>query len=272
MDDFQRRAVRAVGKPLFRVGIAGGFGLDQAGFRRAFERGVQYAFWGPHHRSMTPALRDALKNDRQAIAVATGPVVAVTAGSVRRAAERALRALGTDYLDVFHLFWLGKTSSYTPSTVDALVRLRDEGKVKAIAVSIHDRQRAARLAVDSPLDLLMLRYNAAHPGAEVDIFPHLAARKPSVVAYTATCWRRLLEAPAGWDGQVPNAGHCYRFCLSNPHVDLVLMGVANTGQLDANLAAVAEGPLSEQEMTWMRAFGQQVRSRRGRMSSALGLQ
>ena len=35
----------------------------------------------------------------------------------------------------------------------------------------------------------MIRYNAAHPGAERDIFPHLEARRPAVVAYTATSWR-----------------------------------------------------------------------------------
>ena len=42
----------------------------------------------------------------------------------------------------------------------------------------------------------MIRYNAAHPGAEQDVFPHLAARQPAVVAYTATSWRKLLPAAA----------------------------------------------------------------------------
>ena len=57
-----------------------------------------------------------------------------------------------------------------------------------------DRERAGRLAEDSPLDLLMIRYNAAHPGAERDIFPHLAKRQPHIVAYTATSWRQAMEA------------------------------------------------------------------------------
>ena len=38
-------------------------------------------------------------------------------------------------------------------------------------------------------------YNAAHPGAEMDIFPHYAARRPLTVAYTATSWRKLLKKP-----------------------------------------------------------------------------
>ena len=75
-------------------------------------------------------------------------------------------------------------------------------------MSIHDRKRAGKLAEDSPLDMLMIRYNAAHPGAEVDIFPNLAKRKPAIVAYTATRWRGLLKRPKGWNGPVMTASAC----------------------------------------------------------------
>jgi aryl-alcohol dehydrogenase-like predicted oxidoreductase len=179
-------------------------------------------------------------------------------GSIRRAAEKRLRALGTDYLDVLQLFWLSKMSALSPRNADELVRLRDEGKVRAIGVSIHDRVRAGRLAEDSPLDLLMIRYNAAHPGAEADVFPHLARRRPAVVAYTATSWRKLLRRPRGWDGPVPTAGDCYRFCLTSPHVDVVLSGPATAAQLRENLRALERGPLGPEEMAWMREFGRVV--------------
>jgi aryl-alcohol dehydrogenase-like predicted oxidoreductase len=108
------------------------------------------------------------------------------------------------------------------------------------------------------LDLLMIRYNAAHPGAERDIFPHLAKRKPAIVAYTATAWRKLLSRPSGWDGPAASAGDCYRFCLSNPHVDVVLTGPASLTELEQNLAALQKGPLSEDELAWMRRLGQVV--------------
>ena len=78
------------------------------------------------------------------------------------------------------------------------------------------------------------------------------------MAYTATDWRKLLKRPAGWDGPVPTAGDCYRFCLSNPHVDVVLNGPASLAQLDENLAALEKGPLSSEELEWMRRFGKVV--------------
>ena len=127
-----------------------------------------------------------------------------------------------------------------------------------LAVSIHDRPRAGRLAEDSILDLLMIRYNAAHPGAERDIFPHLDKRNPNVVAYTATSWRKLLKSPKNWDGQVMTAGDCYRWCLSNPHVDVTLTGPASTQQFDENLKSIQRGALTSEEDTWMRSFGRAV--------------
>lgn len=257
VDDFLHRDVPRIGKRLFRVGLAGSFGLDEAGAALGLER-LQYVFWSPRMKGLTAALRPALARDRERYAVAAGPLLGFWRGSVRKAAEAALRTLGTDYLDVFQLYWLGKMSAFTGAVQDELAALREEGKVRAVGVSIHDRPRAGRLAEESILDLLMIRYNAAHPGAERDIFPHLARRRPAVVAYTATSWRRLLRAPRGWRGPVPTAGDCYRFCLSSPHVDLVLCGPKNRAELEANLAALERGPLSPAEDDALRTFGRAV--------------
>ena len=257
MTDFPVREVPRLKKRLFRLGLSGSFDLDEAGCSEALEK-VQYVFWTPRMKGLTPALRAALARDRERYAVCSGPMVGYFKSGVRKAAEAALRTLGTDYLDVFQLFWLGKMSAFTGAVQDELVKLRDEGKVRAVGVSIHDRPRAARLATESILDLLMLRYNAAHPGAERDVFPHLAARKPVIVAYTATSWRKLLRAPRGWTGPVPTAGDCYRFCLTSPHVDVVLTGPRTVLELRANLAALEKGPLSPSEDDWLRTFGRAV--------------
>jgi aryl-alcohol dehydrogenase-like predicted oxidoreductase len=255
--DLLHRDVPALRKRVFRLGLSGTFELDEAGCREALER-IGYVFWSPRMKNLTPALRDALARDRERYAVSAGPLLGFMRGGLRKAAEAALRTLRTDYLDVFQLYWLGKMSAFTGAVQEELVKLRDEGKVRAIGVSIHDRARAGRLAEDSILDLLMIRYNAAHPGAETDVFPHLARRHPAVVAYTATSWRKLLRAPKGWTGRVPTAGDCYRFCLTSPHVDVVLSGPRTVAELRENLAAVENGPLDPAEEDFMRTFGRVV--------------
>jgi len=259
MSDFAKRTLRVVNKQVTRLGLAMNMGIDADGMAFALERGVNYFFWSQFRSGhVTPPLKEALGRDRERYVVATGPTFGYFGRSVRKGCEAALKTLGTDYLDVFQLYWLGKTSAWSEGVVEELVKLKAEGKIRAIGVSIHDRPRAGALALDSVIDLFMLRYNAAHPGAERDVFPHLAKRQPSVVAYTATAWRRLLKKPRAWDGAPMTAGDCYRFCLSSPHVDLVLTGAANKQELADNLAAVAKGPLTPEEDVWMRRFGQVV--------------
>jgi len=253
--DFLHRELRPLRKTVFRLGLSFSFGLDEAGAREALER-LQYVFLAT--RMPVAPVREALARDRERYLVAGGPVLGYLAGSVRKAVEKQLRRLGTDYLDVLQLYWLGKMSAFTGPVQEEMARLREEGKVRALGASIHDRPWAGRLAEDSILDLLMVRYNAAHPGAEREIFPHLARRRPAVVAYTATSWRKLLRAPRGWKGRVPTAGDCYRFCLSSPHVDLVLCGPGSAAELRENLAALEKGPLDADELAWMRSFGEAV--------------
>ncbi len=258
-DDFLYRDVPALGRRVFRLGLATNYGVEGVDLEWALEQGVNYIFWTPKARGVTTSLKAAIKRDRESLIVACGPTTGYFKGSIRRACERLLMELNTEYLDVFQLFWLGRMSAWTPSTIDTLVSLRESGMVRAIGVSIHDRKRAGTLAEDSPLDMLMIRYNAAHTGAEQDIFPNLAKRKPAIVAYTATRWGGLLKRPKGWNGPVMTASDCYRFCLSNPYVDLVLTGPKNRRQLQENLSHLLEkGQLSEEENRWIRNFGQIV--------------
>lgn len=257
--DFLHRTIPHLGKRAHRLGLAFNYGLDARGLSYALDVGVNYFFWTPFRTgSVTPTLIEALRVNRAKYIIATGPTLGFFAGGVRGGCERLLRKLKVEYIDIFHLFWLGTASAWTEGTIAELTRLRDEGKIRSIGISIHDRERAGKLVGEAPLDLVMLRYNAAHPGAERDVFPHLGVRKPAVVAYTATAWKKLLKKPRGWTEAMPTAGDCYRFCLTSPHVDVTLCGPKDLAELEANLASLAKGPLSADEEAWMRRFGQAV--------------
>ena len=247
-----------LGKSVHRYGISASYGLDEAGVREAIALGANYIFWSSGKKFLKTVIKDVVMKDRERFMLATGPMLGYFAGSVRRATERALRASGSDYLDVVQVFWAGRMSALTQSVIDELVKLRQEGKARAIGVSIHDRKRAAQLAAQGPLDFFMIRYNAAHPGAEVDIFPNLPPKKPIIAAYTATSWTKLLRPPKGFAGPAATAGDCYRFCLTNPHVDLVISAPKTAAQMRENMQALAQGPLSDEEMAHMRALGKAV--------------
>ena len=259
MTDWLYRTPTALhGKRVHRLGLAANYGIDEDGVRAAMDRGVNLFLWTRRNPGMRAPVCQALAERREQVVVIGYVTVGWFGWGVRRDAESLLRELSTDYLDVLLLGWLGAGSAWTAGTERALVGLRESGKVRAFGASIHNRPRAGRLATKRAMDLLMIRYNAAHPGAEQDIFPAVQEGNPSVLAYTATSWRKLLKRPKRWTGPVMTAGDCYRFQLSSQHVDMALCGPANRAELEQNLAALDKGPLAEDEQQWMRAFGKAV--------------
>lgn len=103
----------------------------------------------------------------------------------------------------------------------------------------------------------MARYNAAHRGAETEVFPTLERHDVGLVSYTATRWRYLIRRNRKWPKErpIPTPGQCYRFVLSNPAVDVCLTAPSNEQQFLENLNAVRQGPLGEDEMRFMREYG-----------------
>lgn len=253
--DFLHTTLGRTGWPVFRLGLAGTYRPGEAALREGLDAGMNYVIWWWGDTQMTRALREVLPRMREKIVIATGRNFQ-SEWCLRRTLEDALRRLDTDYVDVFQIFWLGE-GKLRPRTIELLQRFKDEGKIRAMGVSTHQRRYAGELVRRGVLDVLMMRYNAAHRGAEQDIFPHLAASNPGVVNHTATRWTYLLRRQRGWPAEerVPTAGECYRFVLSNPHVHVCFTAPRSAEQLRENLAAVARGPLAPDEMDFMRRVG-----------------
>src|SRR5262249_21774664 len=108
------------------------------------------------------------------------------------------------------------------------------GQVRFIGVTSHQRPLAAQMAKSGLLDLLMIRYNAAHRGAEQDIFPVADSLGIPVVVYTCLRWGALLEpTPDDPPGFVPpRAPAWYRFAMQSPSVTVALMAPDNRTELN----------------------------------------
>ncbi len=264
--DFLTTRFGALGSPIFRLGLAASYRPGERTIRRAVDEGVNYLFGFGWDTQMTAAIRSLGGSARDKMIIATGGYNWILWHSrLKKSLENALRRLRTDYIDVFHFLGILKPADFPPQVQDELAELRSEGRVRAVAVSCHDRKFAGQLAARGVVDILMVRYNAAHPGAETDIFPHLAAHGTGIVAYTATRWTRLLARPRGWPAGEPvaSAGQCYRFVLSNPNVNVVLMAPRNERQFEDNVREARRGPLPEDEMSFMRRFGTYVHDHAG---------
>lgn len=264
---FARRPLGRTGLTVGPLGLGSSFGIGGRDVEEAVDRGVNYLYWGSRRTAaFGDALRRLCRTRRDDIVLVVQTYMRFGLGA-RLSVERALRRLRTDHADVV---LLGLWNGPLPRGVRAAAeKLREQGKARFVAVSVHERAAAVRhLEGGGPdADVVHVRYNAAHRGAETEVFPHAtapAAERPGIVAFTATRWGSLLAPRDGFD-RTPTAGDCYRFALTRPEVDVCLAGPRDRADLDAALAALEDGPLDESELAWMRAFGDDVyRARKGR--------
>lgn len=113
------------------------------------------------------------------------------------ACEASLRRLATDYIDLYLLHWRGPVP--LAETVDALERLKRDGKIRHWGVSNFDTDDMEELAAlpdggQGQTDQVL--YNLARRGIEFDLLPWCRQRRMPVMAYSPLEQGRLLGHPA----------------------------------------------------------------------------
>lgn len=259
--DFTHTTLGRTGLKVFRLGLSATYRPGKKTIYKALDEGVNFFFWFGFDTQMTKVLREVIKSKREDFIITTGSYNFLLGHpNLRRTLEKRLRKLRTDYIDIFYHLGVLRERDLNDSILEEFQRFREEGKIRFYGISTHNRKFAGQLVQKGALDIIMMRYNAAHRGAEQDIFPFLELHNPGIVSYTATRWRYLLRRPKSWpkDSRIPTAGMSYRFVLSNPYIHVCLTAPTNIKQLTENIAAVHEGPLNEDDMEFMRQFGDAV--------------
>ncbi len=240
-----------------RFAIASSYGLSGREVERAHERGIRAFFWGAlRHGDFGDALARIAKRRRDDVELITVSY-ATHAPVLRASVELARRKLRVDAFDTVVIGYVH--GAVGDRLRDAAIALRERGVVRAIAVSSHERPLLAELAQARWTDGVMARYSAAHRGAECEVFPYVGAKR--LFTYTSTRWGTLLDpsrTPAG--EMTPTATDCYRFVLSNPRVDRVIVGPGDARELDGVLEAERLGAMSDEQLAWMRRVGDAVRA------------
>jgi len=251
---FQSTLLGATGLRVGRLGVASSYGVPARAVEQAFEQGVNYFYWGTRRSG---AFAKAIRNlsphrDKLVLVVQSYSRIA---SLVAPSLKRVLRAVRLDCADILLLGLWNKPVA--ERILEASHKLKERGLVRHLALSSHNRRLLGQLAAGRAFDVLHFRYNAIHTGAESDIFPHLGGQdRPGMVAYTATSWRQLLNPNKTPPGErVPTAGDCYRFVLSRSEVDVCMTGPADAAQMQEALGALRQGPMSEDELAWMRRVG-----------------
>jgi aryl-alcohol dehydrogenase-like predicted oxidoreductase len=253
-----------------------------------FDTARAYGF-GAAEELLGEALRPEIKSARESIVIATKgglrkenglPVRDSSPAGLRRDLDASLRALGTDYVDLYQVHWPDPASpiAATAEALDAFVR---EGKVRNVGVSNYDAREMTAFQQVRPIDTLQPPYHLFRRDIEASILPFaqehgigvlvygpmahglLSGRMTETTTFAPDDWRskndmfagntfkrnlaivRRLEALASERG-VTVAQLAIAWTLANPAVDVAIVGARNPEQI-RQTAPAAEIQLSPQD-------------------------
>ncbi len=201
--------------------------------------------------------------------------------------EQSLANLGLETIDVqqFHVWsdeWVGQGD-----WMDAIARLRSQGKIRYFGVSINDHQpaNALELVNSGVVDSVQVIYNIFDQSPEDELFAAVEAEKVGVIvrvpfdegALTGNInpktefpegdwrnsyfggdrreqvWQRVQAITKDLGVPVERLPEiALRYCLSHPAVSTVIPGMRSLRNVDANVRAVELGPLSVEELEVLR--------------------
>ncbi len=106
--------------------------------------------------------------------------------AIRRDLELSLKALGTDYIDVYYTHWQCKTYGLVPvaETMGELMRMKEEGKIRAIGASNVDLKVLKDYADAGQLDVIQEKLSILDRKPEAELLPFCEERGISLQTYS----------------------------------------------------------------------------------------
>lgn len=259
----EEQAIRAIrraadeGVTLFDTAQAYGFGASERLLAKALE--------GQPREAVVLATKGGLRP------AGNGVVRDASPAWMRRGVEQSLRALGTEYIDLYQVHWPDPKTPFA-DTAGALSELVREGKIRHVGVSNFDVDEMEEFGATFPVETLQPPYHLFRRGIEEEILPYAAAHDIGILVYGPLAHGLLTAAlrpdtafpPGDWRASSPDfQGAAYlhnlqvvseleqlasqlglsvsqlavAWTLANPAVSVAIIGTRNPSHLDGALAA-----------------------------------
>jgi len=103
--------------------------------------------------------------------------------SIKKEIELSLKRLKTDYIDLYQTHWQDMTTNIS-STMDTLLSLKDEGKIRAIGVSNVNLDQLQEYMANGLINTDQEMYSMLDRGIEKDILPYCDKENITLLAYS----------------------------------------------------------------------------------------
>ena len=242
---FPRPVYRTLGRTGLKVTVVS-FGAmltpEAEVIRTALDHGVNYVDTARKYMDgrNEEIVAKAVKGMRGKVYIATKTLPASkTKEEIVRDVETSLKALQTDYIDIIQLHNLTDESRiFIPETREALVRLKEQGKVRFFGVTTHKNQAEVLNALvddkDRFFDTVLVSYNFKNAKESEDAIERAAKADIGIIA---------MKTQAGGyktDELGPISPHqaALKWVLRNKHVANAIPGMKDMTQLRENIAVM----------------------------------
>ena len=245
-DTTENVGYRVLGKTGLKVSSVGsGVGIEPNPqvISRAIELGVNYfdtarGYGAGMSEKITGG---AIKGKRDKIILAT-KTDGRTKADIFKDMEESLKALGTEYVDIYHLHSRDTPDAITDEAVEACEILKKQGKTRFIGVSSHDVPAVVdKILNTGKFDVVQTTYSYAIGGAPLrqKAIARLYAAGIGVVAM------KVVIAVAGFvprEVKLPKEGplSAIKWVLLNPAISTTVPYVKSIDELEMNVRAMKE--------------------------------
>ena len=192
--------------------------------RRAYDRGITLYDTANMYLDSEEKIGRAFSGLRHQVVLATKTIKRDRQGAAADL-ELSLRRLQTDYLDLYQFHQVSQEPDYQTLTgpdgaLDAVVRAREEGKVRHIGVTSHSLEMALKLIKTGLFSTVQFPFNFIEEKPTLELHPAARDHGMGILA---------MKPFAG--GMLENAGLCFKFLRQWPDV-IPLPGFDTPEQVD----------------------------------------
>jgi len=178
---------------------------------RAYERGITFYDTANAYRDSEEKIGCAFDGIREKVVIATKTIKRDIQGA-RKDLENSLRMLRTDYIDLYQLHQIAQEKDLSAVTapggaLEAVVKARDEGKVRFIGATSHNLSMAVKLVKTGLFSSIQFPFNFIEDAAKDEL--HTTARELDM---------GILAMKPFAGGMIDNADIAFKFLRQYPGV------------------------------------------------------
>ena len=244
----------------------------------AFEKGVNYFDTAPHYcnHNSEAAVGHAVKSFRNKILISTKCPMDddLTPDKYRRLLERSLTRLGTDHVDFYHFWGIGRKQFdnliLKNKLLPAAAKAKEEGLIRHISFSFHDDPSVIQYIVDTSekegvkMESMLCQYNLLDRANE-EMIRYVNEKGLGTVAMGPVGGGRLaaptdLYSKLTGKPAIATYELAFKFCLGNPNLNCALSGMQNIDMVTENVKIASDSSsFSEEEWQQLGAALEEIK-------------